>query len=195
MKKEDGPGDLKENRRRNLVLIAEHYGERRQKDLANDLAMDASYLSQLLTGKTGMGDKARDYERLLGLPKYWLDEAHAADEPIPFGAAPKQDIQEELAEKRAEYRVRPPKLRQEDLLQYVLATHQELTRSHAALSRALQILCNCATRQMDGSRMLFDLKEAKARAEEEYPPNPLLTELLAHMIQQVMHTTTGGRPT
>src|SRR3990167_3178876 len=99
MKKEDGPGDLKENRRRNLVLIAEHYGERRQKDLANDLAMDASYLSQLLTGKTGMGDKARDYERLLGLPKYWLDEAHAADEPIPFGAAPKQDIQEELAEK------------------------------------------------------------------------------------------------
>lgn len=62
---------------------------------AREYAMDATYVSQLLTGHRKIGEKtARVIEEKLGLPRYWLDGTLSLETTLP---APESDATIELA--------------------------------------------------------------------------------------------------
>lgn len=60
-----------------VALLKQHMHDKyegKQNLLALKLERQADYISRLFTGKTRLsGDLAREFELLLGLPKYWLD--------------------------------------------------------------------------------------------------------------------------
>lgn len=78
--------DENANRITNLKrLMKDQYGGK-QSALAAKLARQADYISRLFTGRTRLsGDLAREFEKLLGVPKYSLDEDPAAFE-VPSAA-------------------------------------------------------------------------------------------------------------
>jgi hypothetical protein len=61
-------------RRSNLRFLLSHRFGGRQVDLAGAVGRPADYISRLLRGVVGLGeDVARDFERRLDLPAFWLD--------------------------------------------------------------------------------------------------------------------------
>lgn len=59
----------------NLKRVMLDQYEGKQTLIAAKLGRQPDYISRLLNGRTKLsGDLAREFERLLGLPKYWLDD-------------------------------------------------------------------------------------------------------------------------
>lgn len=61
---------------------------RRQRDIALDLDISASYLSQLLGGKKMGDDVARKLEAVRNLPRGWMDQRQWPENGIKESAAP-----------------------------------------------------------------------------------------------------------
>lgn len=84
---------------------------------------------------------------------------------------------------------RPPAyLTNEDVFRYVLGLDAKITQIHAAHSRAIQIIFHAIAKQIDGARLLTDLKSARDRIAGEQTPNELLDGLLTHLISQIMRS-------
>lgn len=63
-----------EIRRRRLKEVLERSFDGNQRAMAEKLNRQPDYLSRLLSGIKNLGDAAREYEDLLGLPAGWLDD-------------------------------------------------------------------------------------------------------------------------
>lgn len=74
----------------------------------------------------------------------------------------------------------------EDVLRYVLSLNFTVAEMAAAHSRALQILVASVVKQVDGSRLLLDIRNALERVQGEKNPNQTLMTLLNNLIAQIM---------
>lgn len=74
----------------------------------------------------------------------------------------------------------------EEALRFALSLTTTIAESHAAMSRALQISFKAVASQLDGSRLLLELRNTKERVKEEPTKNPLLDEILGQLIEQLM---------
>lgn len=82
----------------------------------------------------------------------------------------------------------PTYLNNEDILRYVLGLNVTIAKMHASHSRSMQIIFHAIAKQIDGAKLLTDLKNARDKAASEQTPNELLDEMLNHLISQIMRS-------
>lgn len=107
-------------------------------------------------------------------------EAEGADHPYaPTGKAIEQPVKETS---------QPAYLTNEEIFRYVLGLNVTIAKMHTAHSRSIQIIFHSIAKQIDGARLLSDLKNARDRIASEQTPNELLDELLNQLIIQIMRS-------
>jgi len=76
----------------------------------------------------------------------------------------------------------------EELLNLSLLLNSTVTEIHASHSRSMQIVFHSIAKQLDGSKLLTDIKSARDRVDSEPTENRMLKEILNHLIEQLMRT-------
>lgn len=104
-------------------------------------------------------------------PKAEPTTAHTAGEPPPPAFLGKIEVQ--------------------DVFVYAAGLNAVIAESHAANSRALQIVLFSLLGQLDGAKLLTALKANRDRVESETNPNKMLVTELNNLIAQIMRSAGG----